>query len=178
MTLRKNVAWIVALVALAACEDISTSGSSQAADTTLPAPAVQALFPACPVASPADAAAMAGMLMTTRDSEGKSLVEGNARLDVIAQSHACDMAAQGAPGYAGSNGSSILHRSRAGGYNACSIGQLVGTERGAAQQMARWMAAEPARMTILQQGLRQLGVGNATGRDGRVYWSVVLAGDC
>ena len=174
MPASRIIAAALSLSVLSACQEGAT--------LTMPGsqpepPAEQALAAAC-TGDAALAARLDAAVNAAREAEGKTLLEPAPRLAQIAQSHACDMAATGRVDVEGSNGSSVVDRARAVGYPTCGVVQLVWRGGGAADAVANWLVRDAQRTELLGQASRQVGSGQATGADGRVYHSVVLGDNC
>lgn len=168
----------LAVLGLAACEDGET-WTNNIDEATLPTPAVESLFPACPVVDPTDAKVMKDFLSNIRANQGKSVLNEDARFTLAAQSHACDMAAHGTLQVSGTNGSNVVNRLKAAEVGNCTqASQIIGRAGSASAQAEGWMRDEPNRDTIQQQGLDKIGVGMARGPNGRIWWSVVLGSGC
>lgn len=164
----------IALTVLAACQPATAPVWSRERPEP---PAEQALVGDCQ-GNEGAAAALDRAVNAARQSEGKTLLPAAPALSRIAQSHACDMARLAHVDVEGSNGSSVLDRARAAGYPTCGVVQLVWRGSSPEDALSAWMARDAQRTEVLDQTSRQIGVGVATGADGRVYHSVVLGDDC
>lgn len=125
-----------------------------------------------------NAGAMVEAVNAVRGSDGKVILSAESRLDDVAQSHACDMVRSGKATVAGSNGSSIVDRSRAVGYPTCGVIQLVAVGGSASEVVSRWMASPPHREQLLGDLSDDVGAGVTLGPDGRRWWSLVIGDNC
>ena len=141
------------------------------------APAEQALAASC-TGDPALSAQMVQAVNAARAAEGKTVLDPNAKLDQIAQSHACDTAAMGRATVAGSNGSNVVDRARAVDYPTCGVVQLVSVGGTPTGVVSGWLASIPHRDELLGQPSEQVGAGVTRGADGRLWWSVVMGERC
>lgn len=174
MTPFRPAAALLAVLILPACDPgrlpVLTGGR--------PAPPAEESLAAQCTGDAARAAQLDAAVNAARAAEGKTLLDPAPALAQIAQSHACDMAERGRVDVEGSNGSSVVDRARAVGYPVCGVVQLVGRGGSPAEAVAGWLALGPQRTELLGQTSRELGSGQATGADGRIYYSVVLGDDC
>lgn len=182
---------MLALMSLAACQSKSSDdygsvaimedGTNPLLDVVQPAgpvpPAREQLAMACP-ADVSRAADMTRAVNAFRAAEGKVLLESEASLIAVAQTHACDVQRMGRATVAGSNGSSVVDRARAAGYPTCGVVQLVSAGGSAQSVMNGWLQSPAHREQLLGQGSVDIGVGVTTGADGRPWWSVVMGEDC
>lgn len=173
MSHRKLTPALFALTALAACQaPITFPGQADqigaARDTVLAA---------CTADAPA-AERMALAVNEARQQQGKTLLQGDETLALIAQSHACDMLATGRATVAGSDGSNVVDRARRAEYDRCGVAQLVavgGTPEGT---VAGWLASDQHRVELLEQGARDFGVGVTRDANGRAWFSLVIGDTC
>ena len=113
-----------------------------------------------------------------RGAEGKVILDGNAKLDKVAQSHACDMVSMGRATVAGSNSSNIVDRARSVDYPTCGVIQLVSVGGSASSVVAAWMQSPPHREQLLGDLSDEIGAGVTIGPDGRRWWSLVVGDNC
>jgi len=179
MNLKTTSTAMICLVMLAACEPGNRVSAETdplgAGDTAVPAD--QALAAMCS-GDAGQQAAMADAVNAARAAQGKIVLAPNAKLNQIAQSHACDVAAMGRATVAGSNGSNVVDRARAVDYPTCGVAQLVSIGGSPSGVVAGWLGSEPHRVELLGQSSDEVGAGAARGPDGRLWWSVVLGDDC
>lgn len=168
---RSSLPFACALL-LAACDTIPLPPAADAEP-----PAEQALAAQC-VGDAALSARLSSAVNAARSAEGKTVLETVAPLDLIAQSHACDMARMGRPGVAGSNGSNVVDRARAVDYPTCGVVQLVGVGGTPETTVSTWLSPGPQREQVLGQLSYQIGSGVAVGADGRLWHSTVLGNNC
>lgn len=121
---------------------------------------------------------VAEAINAARGREGKTLLETDETLSLIAQSHACDIAATGRATVAGSNGSNVVDRARAASYSSCGVTQLVSVDGSPEGIVGGWMSSVPHRTELLSQLNEEIGVGVTRGSDGRMWWSVVMGASC
>ncbi|SNT72804.1 CAP domain-containing protein [Paracoccus seriniphilus] len=140
-------------------------------------PTSQSLASSCS-GDPAMQQQMMDAVNAARASAGKSVLDVDPKLVEIAQAHACDMAATGRATVAGSDGSNIVDRARAVGYDTCGVAQLVAVGRSPEGILAGWQRSLPHREELFSQMSTEQGAGVVRGADGRLWWSVVLAEDC
>lgn len=134
--------------------------------------------PPCPAPAraPAERARLLEGLNALRAAEGRAPVAASARLEAAAQRQACDNAARGSIGHVGADGSDLARRLAQVGYRHGIAAENTG--RGyadAARALAGWSASAGHRTNLLLAGVREAGLGLATGPDGRPYWVLVLA---
>ncbi|MFN3823846.1 MAG: CAP domain-containing protein [Pseudorhodobacter sp.] len=108
-----------------------------------------------------------------RRKAGLGALSNSGALQKAAQSLACDNAAQGQWSHTGRNGSTLQGRLNAAGYRFRTATENVGRFAGPDAAMKWWMGSAPHRANILSGAVRDIGVGVATGADGRVYWVTV-----
>ena len=184
---------IGAVTVLSACEPAATTGNDPAfvlngtelvsidggaVETGVASdPAQQSLAASCP-ADPTAAGVLANAINSARNVEGKVLLNGSEKLTQIAQSHACDMVRMNSATVAGSNGSSVVDRARAVEYPTCGVIQMAQVGGSPGGVVMAWLASPPHREQVLGQLSDDIGVGVATGADGRQWWSVVIGDNC
>ena len=172
----KALAAAVSITFLAACQPEGRIAPLPVAEVPA-APAEEALAASC-TGDPALSAQMVEAVNAARTAEGKTVLDPDAGLERIAQSHACDMAAMGQATVAGSNGSNVVDRARAAGYPTCGVVQLVSTGGTPLGTVNGWLASMPHRDEVLGQPSDQIGAGVTRGADGRLWYSVVLGERC
>jgi uncharacterized protein YkwD len=101
-------------------------------------------------------------------------LEVSTKLQAAAESHARDMAAHQKMSHEGSEGSRPVDRIKAQGYTFRRIGENVAAGYFTVDQVMKvWMNSPHHRRNILG-GFSQIGVGCATGEDGKRYWCVTF----
>ncbi|WBU65033.1 CAP domain-containing protein [Paracoccus aerodenitrificans] len=174
------------LAALASCspENFAAAPDSQrqvtmvpTGDPSIPDPVEQSLAPVCAPAGGELIAALQEQINAERAALGRSTVAFSEDLDVVAQSHACDMVSMGRMTVAGSNGSSVVHRVRAAEYTACAAAQLIGRAGDPYAQAADWMANPAEEEIMTHDEFDEAGIG-VVQSGGRLWWSLVLTDNC
>lgn len=140
----------------------------------LPDEGLAAMCPGVPEAE----ARLTQLVNAARRSEAKPVLEVSEELNIIARSHACDMAMMQRADVAGSNGSNVVDRARAADYPTCGVVQLVEVGTTPDGAVADWMVPGPQREQVLGQLSYEIGSGVARGPDGRLWFSTVLGNDC
>ncbi|GIG86514.1 CAP domain-containing protein [Plantactinospora endophytica] len=109
-----------------------------------------------------------------RAAEGCAAVVMNSDLTEAARLHSQDQGEHTNMSHTGSDGSDFVERARRAGYDS-PIGENVamGYENAAAV-MDGWMKSSGHRANILNCDAKAMGVGVATGADGRLYWTQVF----
>jgi uncharacterized protein YkwD len=108
-----------------------------------------------------------------RSANGLAALSQNGNLQEAAQGLACDNAARGAVSHVSADGTRLQGRLRRAGYRFTAASENVYMGGGsAAGAVEWWMGSSGHRANILTQGIRDIGVGIATGGDGRVHWVV------
>lgn len=164
---------LLALTTLAACQAPLTSFGRG----DQPSAAKDAVLAAC-TADAATAERLALAVNEARQSRGKTLLQGNETLALIAQGHACDMLATDRATVAGSDGSNVVDRARRAEYGKCGVAQLVavgGTPEGT---VAGWLTSDQHRVELLEQGAKDIGVGVTRDSGGRAWFSLVIGDKC
>ncbi|WP_422770883.1 CAP domain-containing protein [Plantactinospora sp. WMMC1484] len=106
-----------------------------------------------------------------RAANGCAAVVINSDLAEAARLHSQDQAENTNMSHTGSDGSDFVERARRAGYDR-PIGENVAMGyRDAAAVMEGWMNSSGHRANILNCDARAMGVGVATGPDGRLYWT-------
>jgi uncharacterized protein YkwD len=110
---------------------------------------------------------------------GLPAVQTDPALERAARRQAEHMARIGTIGHQGPRGDGILQRARAAGYNACRVAENVAMgHRSEREVMQGWMNSPGHRKNILNRHIREVGMASARGRDGRIYWAMMLAAPC
>lgn len=139
------------------------------------APPAAAACPPASGAAAAEATVLSG-LAEERRRRGLQPVAGSDVLRRVAQGHACDNAARGANGHVGSDGSDLRLRLARGPYRHGIAAENTGRGfTGPAQALSVWLASPRHAANLLHPAVREAGLGVAAGRDGRLYWVIVLA---
>ncbi len=118
------------------------------------------------------------LVNTARVAEAKSPLAVSEKLNLIALSHACDMAMMQQLDVAGSNGSNVVDRARSVDYPTCGVVQLVQVGQTPEGAVVSWMVPGPQREQVLGQLSYEVGSGVARGPDGRLWLSTVMGNDC
>ncbi|MBN9887676.1 CAP domain-containing protein [Pelagibaca abyssi] len=106
-----------------------------------------------------------------RAAHGLPRLSRSPRLVAAAKAHASDMARSGTVGHVGSDGSSILDRVRAQGYDAARVAENAGwTARGFATVLEGWDESPSHRKTLRLREVTEYGIG----RSGQ-YWVLLVA---
>lgn len=114
-----------------------------------------------------------------RVAEGLSPLTFDPRLAFAAQDQANHMARTGRVGHDGHGGSSVFERVRGTGVAACFIAENVAAGQRLDRAVIRdWMRSPGHRANILNRDVESGAVASARGRNGRLYWAMVLAGRC
>jgi uncharacterized protein YkwD len=100
----------------------------------------------------------------------------SAALGNAALAHARDMAARGAMGHAGSDGSSVADRATRAGYRWRTVGENVATGQASAEEVvAGWLASPRHCANVMSADFAEMGVAFATGEAGAgVFWAQVF----
>lgn len=106
-----------------------------------------------------------------RASHGLHRLSRSPRLAAAAEAHARDMAQSGQVRHVGSDGSSVLERVRAQGYDAARVAENAGwTARGFATVLKSWDESPSHRKTLRLREVTDYGIG----RSGQ-YWVLLVA---
>jgi uncharacterized protein YkwD len=98
----------------------------------------------------------------------------SAKLQAAAEVHAKDMAAQKKMSHTGSDGTTVLERTKARNYRYYRVGENIAHGRyTTARLMKGWMDSPPHKRNILGS-FSQIGVACATAEDGKRYWCVTF----
>ena len=131
----------------------------------------------CIAPSPSATAAAVHATNNQRASRGLAPVRGNAVLSAAAAAHACDMATRGRMTHKGSGSSGPAQRLKARGYRPAITAENIAAgpfDLGAA--LGAWSNSDKHRANILIPQLREVGIGQALGPDGRTrFWAAVYA---
>lgn len=112
-----------------------------------------------------------------RAASGVGPVRLSAALQAAAEAHARDMAAQGYFSHTGRKGGKAKQRARAQGYKACTIAENLAKGQPTLDQAMRdWIASASHRKVLQLQKVRDMGLAQAGGSDGKI-WVLVLAAD-
>jgi uncharacterized protein YkwD len=108
-------------------------------------------------------------------SEAKlNTLEVSEKLQAAAQAHARDMAARLKMTHQGSKGSTPIDRIKAQGYPYLRAGENIAVGQFTVDRLMKtWMDSPHHKRNILG-GFSQIGVGCATGEDGKRYWCVTF----
>ena len=113
-----------------------------------------------------------------RVAAGRAPLTVHPQVQVAAEAHSADQAATGRMSHTGSDGSDAGTRLTRAGYRWRTWGENVAYgQRSAAEVVAAWMGSSGHRANILNAAFTTIGVGAEPGRDGRLYWTMVLAAD-
>lgn len=170
---RRLAVFGLTLVLLAGCVQTTRTVPSPAAPAgtvatgSCPTPASRAAF---------ERAVLAGV-NEARAAKGLAALKLSPRLTNAAQSHSCDMAAQGRFTHAGSDGSDLGTRLRRVGYGYGVAAENVARGFDTPERVLEfWLNSPGHRANILQRQVRDMGLGFATPNGDRPYWAMVLAG--
>mgnify|MGYP002620007882 CR=1 FL=1 len=121
-----------------------------------------------------EAAQVLEIVNRERAANGCGPVVIDSRLAEAARLHSQDQAAHATMSHTGSDGSTFVERARRAGYDS-PLGENVAVGYPTAEAvMAGWMNSPGHRANILNCAARAMGVGVATGADGRLYWTQVF----
>ena len=131
----------------------------------------------CPSPSLAEQAAGVRATNVARTSAGLAPVRANATLAQAAAAHACDMAQRGRMTHTGTSTSGPAQRVKSLGYAPrVTAENIAAGPYNADQALAAWNASSGHLSNILISQMRDFGIGQAIGSDGRtVYWAAVYA---
>ncbi len=140
----KSAIFLVALLALAGCMDITTQVNPQGA--------------AMPTMQAVSTAGFGAALNAQRATNGRAALGADSRLAAAAQAHAADMAAKGFFSHRGSNGSTMAQRITAQGYGKCFMAENIASgQQGEAEVLTTWMNSPGHRANILDPRARGYG---------------------
>lgn len=112
-----------------------------------------------------------------RASGGLAALSPSPQLTEAAQKHACDNARRNKMSHTGSDGSSMGTRIDRTGYRWRKANENVGYGyKDAAAMLAGWIGSDGHRRNIMARGTQDIGIGLATGSDGKPHWVMVSAG--
>lgn len=131
----------------------------------------------CPDTTQAENTTGAAATNAVRRQAGLAPVQPSMALAQVAARHACDMAARGRMTHIGTTTSGPGDRLRAAGYRpAISAENIAAGPFTLNRVLGEWTASSGHRTNILLPQVRDYGVGQATGPDGRMtYWAAVYA---
>lgn len=161
---------IALCLTLAACGSITTRttygaaapGSPPSGGPLRPWPA-SATCPT-PARSAADAPRLVALLNAERARAGLGPLTLAPALSVVAQAHACDLAARGDIGHSGSDGSTLTERLARGGIAAAMVAENTASGQSSAEAvLAGWLASPGHRANILRPNAARVGLGQADG---------------
>jgi uncharacterized protein YkwD len=117
--------------------------------------------------------ALLGLVNTARAQAGVGPLTLNPALMVSAQGHSNDMAAKNFFSHTGSDGRSPAQRVSAAGYSWHIVGENIAQtwQVNSGEVFGLWMNSPGHRENILNGGFQHMGVGVATGSDGKVYYT-------
>lgn len=95
-------------------------------------------------------------------------------LQQVAQAQAAHMAATSTLTHAGADGSDLVARLRQVAYQGSGIEVLYAGSNGPEGVIAWWVNTEFNQTTLLNPIYHDIGVGQAAGADGWIYWSIIL----
>lgn len=130
---------------------------------------------ACAPPTEADLATITSNINHQRQGNGLAPVRLHPALAQAAAQQACDMARRGQMTHAGRGG--VGARVRATGYRASLTAENIAAgQMDARSAIGAWIRSPSHRANILNRRVRDIGVAQALGADGRTrYWSLVLA---
>lgn len=167
--------WLILIalpLLLAACASApGDAGHKADPDLQLSAPGAAQ----CMASTPAGNRALAEATNRIRQAQGLAPVTPNAILGQAAAAHACDMAQRGRMTHRGSTSSGPGPRVKALGYRPILTAENIAAGPFSQDRVLREWAASPGHLAnILVPQLREVGLGRATGTDGRtVFWAAV-----
>ncbi|MFN3526185.1 MAG: CAP domain-containing protein [Paracoccus sp. (in: a-proteobacteria)] len=129
----------------------------------------------CAQPSQADLSLILANVNNQRQGNGLPAVRVHPALVQAAAQQACDMARRGQMSHSGRGG--VGARVRSAGYGASVTAENIGAGQVDAAGVVRMWVQSPSHLSnILHRRVRDIGVGQAIGADGRTrYWSLVLA---
>lgn len=159
---------------------------SACAQTTTPVagnhdPHAMQLMPAgqatCLTTTPSQNGHGAAVTSAARRSAGLPAVQPNATLARVAAQHACDMAQRGRMTHIGSRTSGPGPRVKAAGYATRVTAENIAAGPFSQERvLAEWNASSGHRANILIPQIRDYGIGQAIGPDGKTrFWAAVYA---
>lgn len=155
-------ATMLAVLALSAC------GGGTAPTTTGP--------PGGPP-TPADNAAFGTLLNNVRMANGAADVTFDARLAAASQAHATDMVTNGYLNHTGLNGSTVVDRVQAQGYNPTLVGENIAQgQQSEAQAMQSWTISPTHHAANIDPRFEDFGLAKA-GTGAQTTWVLVLGAE-
>ncbi|MFD5627633.1 CAP domain-containing protein [Streptomyces sp. NPDC127072] len=132
--------------------------------------------PAGGAASEPDPDEFLGLVNSARARAGSPPVTLDARLTSAARAHAGVMAARGALGAEGPDGTSVYQRVTAAGYAYLTIGEhLVSGPRTPGDFVGYCLSSEQTRRTLCEPAFDQAGLAYTADRSGHLYWTALWA---
>lgn len=127
-----------------------------------------------------DAAVLAAEVVRLTNAErvaaGRAALAVHPAVAASADAHSRDQAAMLRMTHTGSDGSNAGDRLTRAGFTWRAWGENVAVgQRSAAEVVRAWMGSAGHRANILNGSFTTIGIGVATGSDGRRYWTMVLA---
>ncbi len=111
-----------------------------------------------------------------RRAAGRSSVELNAKLNAAASTHSRDMEIQQRPWHFGSDGSSPIDRVQRVGYAGKLVGENISeTYETELETLSAWMDVPETREVILAPDAREMGFSWRQERNGKIWWTLVMA---
>jgi len=142
------------------------SRTPTAADTTITSPSEAAAL----------AAEVARLTNVQRAAAGRAPLSVHALVTATATAHSEDQAAHQQMSHTGSDGSDAGTRLTRAGFVWGAWGENVAAgQRTADAVVTAWMNSDGHRAHMLSSSFTMIGIGVATGADGRRYWTMVLA---
>lgn len=180
---------LVALLCLSACmETAPTALPPQAAPAGLPRGVVRtdghgdvvisAAGPAsCAPSTAAERAATLAASNAARARTGQGPLVIHPTLQRVTEQMACEMARRGTMTHVSTDGGRPGPRLKAAGYRpAVTTENIAAGRMDLGRVMAEWTRSPDHLSNVVRPGLRHMGIGHATGSDGKtVYWSAIYA---
>ncbi|WP_371157638.1 CAP domain-containing protein [Jannaschia sp. 2305UL9-9] len=114
-----------------------------------------------------------------RVARGMAVLVPDTRLMQAARQQADHMARFGRLGHEGPGGTTVFDRVRSTGFAACFVAENVAAgQRSDSAVIRSWMQSPGHRANILDPRVDHGAIAVTRGRDGRLYWAMVLAGRC
>lgn len=137
---------------------------------------VGAAVPPPPSEAEALAAEVVRLTNLERVAAGRSALSGDPAVASAAVAHSVDQAARQRIGHTGSDGANAGARLTRAGFVWRAWGENVAVGQRTAQEVVTaWMNSAGHRSNMLSSSYTKIGIGVATGSDGRRYWTMVLA---
>lgn len=180
---------LLALMCLSACiETAHTAPPPQAAPVGLPRGFVRTdghgdlVISAggaarCEQATAAEKAATLAASNAARARSGLAPLSIHPTLQRVAEKMACEMARRGTMTHVSTDGGRPGPRIKAAGYRpALTTENIAAGRMDLGRVMAEWTRSPDHLSNVVRPGLRHMGIGHATGSDGKtVYWSAIYA---